>query len=82
MAFILEAVWEWIMAHVMGQCMSIQVPNDVSLYADPLMVYEYLFADGVRNWGHKVVYVIWLNETLGPIKGFLTLCRIHRTRLR
>ena len=54
MAFILEAVWEWIMAHVVGQCISIQVPDDVSLYADPLMVYEYLFADGVCNWGVQI----------------------------
>ena len=82
MAFILESVWEWVLAHVVGKCVTLPVPDDVSLHADPEMVYEYLFADGVRNWGRKVAYVAWLKASYGPIKGFLTLCKINQKRLR
>ena len=41
----------------MGKCLSLQVPEDVCLYADPQVIYEYLFADGVRNWGRNVCYL-------------------------
>ena len=82
MSFILESVCEWVMAHIMGQCLKLQVPDQVSRHTDPEEVYEYLFADGVRNWGRKVAYVTWLKESYGPIKGFLTLCKINRKRLR
>ena len=82
MAFVLEAIGEWVLAHVLGKCLKFQVPDDVSLRADPESVYEHLFADGVRHWGRRVAYVAWLKEALGPIKGFLTLCRIHKKRLR
>ena len=57
----------------MGKCVTLPVPDDVSLHADPEMVYEYLFADGVLNWGRKVAYVAWLKASYGSIKGFLTL---------
>ena len=82
MAHILESIGEWVLAHLMSHCLSPQVPDEVSVYADPEMVYEYLFADGVRNWGRKVAYVVWLKEAFGTIKGFITLCKINKTRLR
>ena len=53
MAFILESVWEWVLAHVMGKCVTLPVPDDVSLHADPEMVYEYLFPDGYATGGAK-----------------------------
>ena len=73
MAFILESVWEWVLAHVLGKCVKLPVPDECGLAADPESVYEYLFADGVRNWGRKVAYVTWLKASYGSIKGFLTL---------
>ena len=82
MAFIVEAAWEWVIAHVVSKCVALQCPYEVGDNPDPEAVYEYLFADGVRNWGRKVAYVTWLKKRLGPIKGFLTLCKIHQTRLR
>ena len=82
MAFILESVWEWAMAHVLGKCLSVQVPDEFGALADPQTVYEHLYSDGVRNWGRKVVYIMWLKKALGPIKGFFTLCKINQTRLR
>ena len=76
MAFVLDVVWEWVLAHVLGKCVSLQVPDDVSLYADPEMVYEFLFADGVRNWGRKMVYVAWLKESFGTSKTPKTRTRL------
>ena len=82
MAFVLESVLEWGMAHLLGTCLKVQVPDEVSRNADPQSVYEYLFADGVRTWARKMAYAAWLKKVLGTIKGFLTLCRINRLRLR
>lgn len=82
MAFVLESVLEWGMARLLGTCLKVHVPQDAWLYADPQVVYEYLFADGVRTWARKIAYVAWLKEAMGTIKGFLTLCRINRLRLR
>lgn len=82
MAFVLESMWEWGMAHLMGTCFQVKVPEQVSQYADPESVYEYLFADGVRNWVRKTAYVMWLKQAMGMIKGFWTLCRINKIRLR
>ena len=82
MAFLLESVLEWGMAHVLGFCLKVPVPDHVSVYEDPQVVYEYLFADGVRHWVRKITYVAWLKKARGTIKGFLTLWRINRTRLR
>ena len=82
MAFVLESVWEWGMARLLGTCLKVQAPKDVCLHGDPQVVYEYLFADGVRTWARKIAYVAWLKDALGTIKGFLTLCRINRLRLR
>ena len=82
MAFVLESVLEWVMARLLGTCIKVRVPDQVSLQADPESVYEYLYSDGVRTWRRKIAYVAWLNEAMGTIKGFLTLCRINRIRLR
>ena len=82
MAYILESIGEWVAAHLLSRCMSLQVPDEVSLQADPESVYEYLYSDGVRNWGRKVAYVTWLKEAFGNIKGFITLCKINQKRLR
>ena len=82
MAYILESIGEWVVAHLLRHCLSFQVPDEVSLQADPESVYEYLYSDGVRNWGRKVAYVAWLKEAFGPIKGFITLCKINQKRLR
>ena len=49
MAFILESVWEWAMAHVLGKCLSLQVPDEFGHLADPQTVYEHLYSNGVRN---------------------------------
>ena len=82
MAYILESIGEWVVAHLLKHCLFFQVPDEVSMQADPESVYEYMYSDGVRNWGRKVAYVAWLTEALGPIKGFLTLCKINQKRLR
>ena len=82
MAYILESIGEWVVSHLLRHCLSFQVPDEVSLQADPESVYEYLYSDGVRNWGRKVAYVAWLKEAFGPIKGFITLCKINQKRLR
>lgn len=82
MSFILESVCEWVIAHLLGKCLSIQVPDEFGRLADAQEVYEHLYSDGVRNWGRKVMYVFWLKNTRGTIKGFLTLCKINQTRLQ
>ena len=82
MSFVLEALIEWVGAHFLGPCLRVRVPDDVSLVAEPECVYEYLFADGVRNWGRKVAYVAWLKAAYGHLKGFMILCKIHKKRLR
>ena len=82
MAYILESIGEWVVAHLLRHYLSFQVPDEVSMQADPESVYEYMYSDGVRNWGRKVAYVAWLKEAYGPIKGFLTLCKINQKRLR
>ena len=82
MAYLLESVAEWVLGNLLKHCLSVQVPDEVSLQADPECVYEYLYSDGVRNWGRQVAYVAWLKEAYGPIKGFLTLCKINQKRLR
>ena len=82
MAYVLESIGEWVVAHLLRRCLSFQVPDEVSLQADPESVYEYLYSDGVRNWGRRVAYVAWLKEAFGPIKGFITLCKINQKRLR
>ena len=82
MLFILESVWEWVVAHLVSKCVQLPVPDECGLGIDPEGVYECLFADGVRNWGRKAAYVTWLKNTFGPIKGFMTLCKINQKRLR
>ena len=82
MSFVLEAMIEWVGSHFGGLCHRFQVPDDVSLLAQPECVYEYLFADGVRTWGRKVAYVAWLKAAYGHLKGFMILCKIHKKRLR
>lgn len=82
MSFVIEALIEWICAHMLSKCIKIQVPDEVGRGADPETVFEMLFADGVRNWGRRFAYVTWLKESYGHIKGFMVLCKIHRKRLR
>ena len=69
MAFILESVWEWAMAHVLGKCLSVQVPDEFGALADPQTVYEHLYSDGVRNWGAKSGLHYVVEKSPGFYKG-------------
>ena len=72
------------MAHVLRYCVNPPDPDpdQEGREADPQVVYEELFADGLRTWQRKITFVMWLQKTRGVIKGFWTLYKINRDRLR